>query len=603
MTVLFSDDFSAADGDLSAPWYYRTDGYHGQRVSGVLTDTNNNGGISFIDAPQDDLDLTVDMTFPASVGSYMDVQIGWKGAHITGTFYPASTAYFLFATNIANAGPTCSVFYYDASGGRTTLFNGGTFVAGMTYTVRIVHVGIHLRVYIDGVLLYQGTTVDLPTQDTIVLLMNNVGGSQPSFDNFSIGDLVVPLPFVDDFTRADSLDLGPEWQAVLGAPYKIVSDVAIQNGGAPLPWYAPVTACISVVDTGVTDHSVEIVTTSTYANSASPVLRYQDDTNFITLDSEQDHAVVELIANVSHTRMTVASAPGDTLKLTALGTTIEVFVNGVSQGTFTTTLTGTQTGVYGYDSNGAGLTSEMAHFAADAMSTTITVDLETFHEIEVFYGAGPDDLETMHEIEVFYGLLPPVPIVLDLETFHEIEVFYGLSPSYGAPIVLDLLTLHEVEMFFPKVRVAFAFNSPRTKMIETAFGFELGTTAFRRWKFHDYLTGETYFFEMNPNSMSTPFLSQQTTSLGRSPISGATAATRVVQPPIDWSFSGNIRTVSFQAALQYWFEKSNKVTLTDHLGRRWIVMPKSFGPYPRPNRKSAQHRWRYDAVVTCYGRG
>jgi hypothetical protein len=421
MTVLFSDDFSAADGDLSAPWYYRSDGYHAQRASGVLTDTNNNGGICFLDAPQDDLDLTVDMTFPATIGSYSDVQIGWKGQHVTGTNFPAGTPYFLFATNLADA-PGCTVSYYNGSS-LGALFTGGTFVAGTTYTVRIVHAGTDLSIYIDGVLLCHETTVDNPGQDTITLLMNNVGGGQPSFDNFSIA-------------------------------------------GA---------------------------------------------------------------------------------------------------------------------------------------STAIVVDFETFHEVEVFYGVAPLIAETFHEVETFYGLVPPIPLVVDLETFHELEHMRDFS--FGEPIVVDLLTLHEIEMFYPRNRVAFAFGSPITKVIETAFGLELGNVAFRRWKFHDYLTGETYFFEMNPNSMSTPYPSQQTTSLGKSPIDGSIAATRVVQPAIDWSFSGNIRTESFQVALAYWFEKSNKITLTDHIGRRWIVLPKSFGPYPRPNRRTALHRWRYDAVVISYGRG
>jgi len=167
-----------------------------------------------------------------------------------------------------------------------------------------------------------------------------------------------------------------------------------------------------------------------------------------------------------------------------------------------------------------------------------------------------------------------------------------------------LETLHEVEMFWPTAHVAFAFASPRTRMAETAFGFELGNVAFRRWKFHDPFTGETYFFEMNPNAMSTPYLTQSTTSAGRSPISGAIVAIRLTQPPIEWTFSGNIRTQSFQDALTYWFEKSNKVFLTDHIGRRWIVMPESFGPYPRPNKSTkGVHRWRYDAKCFCYGRG
>jgi lysophospholipase L1-like esterase len=176
----------------------------------------------------------------------------------------------------------------------------------------------------------------------------------------------VTLPFLDNFTRANG-PLGSPWQAVLGL-YHIVSDVAVQNGGAASPGFAGgATVCIAVMPTGVTDHSVEIVTTATLKNTVAPVVRFQDDQNFIMMDTEQDNNVYEVIADVSHSRLSLVSHPGDTLKLVAIGTNVEAFVNGVSQGSFTATLlSGTLVGVFGYDANGASLTAELSQFTADS---------------------------------------------------------------------------------------------------------------------------------------------------------------------------------------------------------------------------------------------
>ena len=146
---------------------------------------------------------------------------------------------------------------------------------------------------------------------------------------------------------------------------------------------------------------------------------------------------------------------------------------------------------------------------------------------------------------------------------------------------------------------------PSTRAI--LFGFDLADAPVHRWKLWDALTGETYFFEMNPNSMSTPYPGWTTTSTGASPITGQISGLRQPKVAFEWTFSGLIRTQTFQDALQTWFDKDHKFYLTDHVGRRWLVMPESFGPFPRPDRRKKQnsneHRWQYDAKVINYGPG
>lgn len=138
--------------------------------------------------------------------------------------------------------------------------------------------------------------------------------------------------------------------------------------------------------------------------------------------------------------------------------------------------------------------------------------------------------------------------------------------------------------------------------VDPGAGGSSTTPTVTRWKFYDPVADESFTFAINPISMSTPYPPQQTVSQGQSPITGMIGATRAPRPANEWSFSGFIRTEAFQTSMEYWFAKNNKVHLTDHIGRTWIVVPELFGPYPRPNRRSNDHRWQYDAKVYNYGR-
>jgi len=170
------------------------------------------------------------------------------------------------------------------------------------------------------------------------------------------------LPFSDDFTRADSPSLGSPWVAQLGS-LQIVSDTAVYNTAATLPW-APVQATFETVDTGVTDYKVKVTQVNVGSNSIGPMGRYTDNSNLCAY-SPLDGGVYDVVSGVSTPIITgIPYSVGDLLELDFTGTNVEVFVNGVSQGTATTLNTGTQVGIYGYGPNGSGITEEMSLFEA-----------------------------------------------------------------------------------------------------------------------------------------------------------------------------------------------------------------------------------------------
>lgn len=117
-----------------------------------------------------------------------------------------------------------------------------------------------------------------------------------------------------------------------------------------------------------------------------------------------------------------------------------------------------------------------------------------------------------------------------------------------------------------------------------------------RWVFEDLEAAETYTHPINPREAGSPFpvrsltfaqgaaWMDQDTGIQRTRVFEAPAA------PVDWQFGGVIRTQEHHDELLRWSKKSNEVRVSDHLGRTFEVIIKSFRPVER--RATPATPWR-----------
>lgn len=111
----------------------------------------------------------------------------------------------------------------------------------------------------------------------------------------------------------------------------------------------------------------------------------------------------------------------------------------------------------------------------------------------------------------------------------------------------------------------------------------------RKWEFYDPETDELYVHEINPNTMSSPFRTQNST-----PLIGNLAYRRRSQPK-DWDFGGVIRTQGQYDNLLAWSQRSGFIYITDHNRRAFKCFLVEFRPdEKRPN---ATKPWRFDYTM------
>lgn len=111
-----------------------------------------------------------------------------------------------------------------------------------------------------------------------------------------------------------------------------------------------------------------------------------------------------------------------------------------------------------------------------------------------------------------------------------------------------------------------------------------------RWVFNDAVAVEAYTVPINPNAMTSPFGKTQKETLPASPVDGRVRALSRRQP-IEWQFSGVIRTQAHYDALLRWVTKPNPVEITDHLGRTFTVLLTAFEP--EDQRVKLATKWTY----------
>lgn len=125
----------------------------------------------------------------------------------------------------------------------------------------------------------------------------------------------------------------------------------------------------------------------------------------------------------------------------------------------------------------------------------------------------------------------------------------------------------------------------------------------QRWIFEDLEAGETYTHPINPREAGSPFAARTLTFAQTSAWSDVdhglqrTRAFEAPAAPADWSFGGVIRTQEHHDALLAWSKKSNEVRVSDHLGRTFEVIIRSFRPVERRATPATPWRMTYTMQV------
>jgi hypothetical protein len=107
----------------------------------------------------------------------------------------------------------------------------------------------------------------------------------------------------------------------------------------------------------------------------------------------------------------------------------------------------------------------------------------------------------------------------------------------------------------------------------------------------------TYVFPQNPAEMSSPFAARAVTSTPTT--YGNTLLREGARPPAEWTFGGTIRDRDHYEDLRKWvYERSNRVTVTDHFGRKLTTVLTNFDPTPRrAYGKYWMHSYNISALV------
>jgi hypothetical protein len=161
--------------------------------------------------------------------------------------------------------------------------------------------------------------------------------------------LFASLPASDNFNRADGSLATGNWTASSGS-WDIVSNVARPNGNGSTPdllyWNAD-----SFADDQYAQFVFQAHGTNDYMGPACRVTSGGNGYGFL----QDNNSIRKIVSGVDSSLGTVTAtwSVNDVVKMTCVGTTIEIFQNGVSVGSLTdATFTSGSAGVYGYPGTG-----------------------------------------------------------------------------------------------------------------------------------------------------------------------------------------------------------------------------------------------------------
>jgi hypothetical protein len=121
-----------------------------------------------------------------------------------------------------------------------------------------------------------------------------------------------------------------------------------------------------------------------------------------------------------------------------------------------------------------------------------------------------------------------------------------------------------------------------------------------RWLFQDPEANlPDYRVPINPNKMSTPYPPKNVDTLYG--INGRNRTRYQASSTHEWSFSGVIREQDHHDKLLEFARCQNDITITDHLGRVWSVMPVRFVPDEKRPSARKPYKFTYEFVVWVLG--
>lgn len=115
-------------------------------------------------------------------------------------------------------------------------------------------------------------------------------------------------------------------------------------------------------------------------------------------------------------------------------------------------------------------------------------------------------------------------------------------------------------------------------------------TGHSRWTLYDPTLATTWTFERNPREMTTPHLPNQTTGMSTT-VDLLTRVERRHPVPVEWTFTGDIRSQTQHDALRTWATKDHRVHVKDHHDRVFEVMFIQFDA--QEQRPTARIPWRF----------
>lgn len=131
------------------------------------------------------------------------------------------------------------------------------------------------------------------------------------------------------------------------------------------------------------------------------------------------------------------------------------------------------------------------------------------------------------------------------------------------------------------------------------------TPAFTRWTLQNLALTENYTFESNPYEQTSPVAGKdvqftpQNRTVGLIPT--AFVGIRAKRQPVDWSFTGIVRSVGEYNALLTWSKRPERLLLTNDRGE--VLTIKITGiTFARqaPQRQRTPYRHKYTVKATVY---
>ena len=110
----------------------------------------------------------------------------------------------------------------------------------------------------------------------------------------------------------------------------------------------------------------------------------------------------------------------------------------------------------------------------------------------------------------------------------------------------------------------------------------------------------SYTWDWSPNTSTSPFGKKSISFLGTTAGDGQALMWQGVSEPIQMTFGGSIPDMEQYEALRKWvYERSGRLFLYDHFGRRMTVILDSFAPEP-PQRHKGSRYWYHTYQITCW---